>query len=194
MSSLTSLRGGAPVGLGITGLVVVSLRASAEGVVSVVPSCWVASAPPLPVELSSSSPQAETPRTATTAMRIRMGRSIGRGILLARARPASSVELVSIGLAKSTLDVSRNISAILTLRFLSTRPRRSTDGQDDRHRSGHDQLVHGRPRGRRAHRDRERRGRAHHPLGCRVHGWWRAPRGGARQAAGCYEPREHGLL
>ncbi|CAA9473084.1 MAG: Chaperone protein DnaK, partial [uncultured Solirubrobacteraceae bacterium] len=41
-------------------------------------------------------------------------------------------------------------------------------GKDHRHRPRHDEFVHGRPRGRRADRDRELRGRAHHPLGRRL--------------------------
>jgi hypothetical protein len=77
MSSVTSLRGGLPFGLGISGLTAVSLRASSEGVVSV--SAAVCSGAAV---LSSSSPQAATPSTATTAMRIRTERSIGGGILM----------------------------------------------------------------------------------------------------------------
>ena len=50
------------------------------------------------------------------------------------------------------------ILAITRLRF-SQQEARATHGKDHRHRPGHDQLVHGRARGRRAHRHPERRGR-----------------------------------
>ena len=70
----------------------------------------------------------------------------------------------------------------------------NTHGQDHRHRPRHDELVHGRPRGRRADRHRERRGRSHHSVRRRLHQGRRAPRGHRRQAAGGHEPREHRLL
>ena len=47
--------------------------------------------------------------------------------------------------------------------------RRSTHGKDHRNRPRHHELVHGRPRGRRADGRRERRGRPHHAVRRRVH-------------------------
>ncbi len=44
----------------------------------------------------------------------------------------------------------------------------SAHGQDHRHRPRHHELVHGRARGRRADRHRERRGRSHDAVGRRV--------------------------
>src|SRR5438046_7923985 len=57
------------------------------------------------------------------------------------------------------------------LDFLSTTPnaRSSRYGKDYRHRSRHDQQLHGRARGRRADRDPERRGRPHDAVRRRVH-------------------------
>ena len=67
---------------------------------------------------------------------------------------------------------TRERSATLRRRF-SLRERAGKEsqayGQDHRHRPRHDELVHGRPRGRRADRHRERRGRSHHPVRRRLH-------------------------
>ena len=67
-------------------------------------------------------------------------------------------------------------------------------GKDDRDRPRHDQLLRRRDGGRRADRPRERRGRAHDPVGGRLHRARRAPRRHRRQTPGGDEPREHDLL
>ena len=54
--------------------------------------------------------------------------------------------------------------------------------------------MHGRPRGRRADRHRERRGRPHDPVRRRLHAVRRAPRRHRRQAPGGHQPAEHRLL
>ena len=75
------------------------------------------------------------------------------------------------------------------------RLRRSKDsGKDDRNRPRDHELGDGRARGRRAGDHRERRGRAHDPVGGRVHRLRRAPRRHRGQAPGGDEPREHGVL
>ena len=97
-------------------------------------------------------------------------------------------------------------SAIIRLRFLrparmrqrwtlsQTNKELQQHGQDHRHRPRHDELVHGRARGRRADGDRQRRGRPHDPVGRRLHRRRRAPRRHRRQAPGGHQPREHHLL
>ena len=67
-------------------------------------------------------------------------------------------------------------------------------GQDHRHRPRDDELLYGRPRGRRAHRHPERRGRTDDAVRRRVHEGRAAARRRARTAPAGHEPREHDLL
>ncbi len=69
-----------------------------------------------------------------------------------------------------------------------------THGKSDRHRPGHDQLVHGGDGGRRAHRHPQRRGRSHDPVGRRVRQGRPAPGRHTGQAPGGHQPQEHHLL
>ena len=77
------------------------------------------------------------------------------------------------------------------LDFLSSELKETgdTNGKDDRHRPGHDELVHGRPRGRRADRDPERRGRPHDAVRRRVHEGRSAARRRPGAAAAGHESR-----
>ena len=172
MSSLTSLRGGAR-GLGDVGL---DARVLERGLRLCITLLWPdafghwSSPPPASLRRHSRSAAPSTGRA---------GRSSRRGAEASRL--GSEARRRALGAAHAE-DLPYSGLDLFHTRSLSDKGA-LTDGQDDRNRPWHDQLVHGRPRRRRTHRGRERRGCTDYSLGRGFHGGRRAPRGRSRPSA-----------